>query len=138
MGSSLPLFKTWHAQTAGLLDRLDQGLALVEEALEQIGRPGWEERISLSETLRIKGWLLQRRGDLARAEACFRDAIGARQQQAKSWELRAATSYAQLLKDQGRRAEAVDLLQPVYDWFTEGRSTKDHVETKALIDELRA
>lgn len=113
-------------------------LTLVEEALEQAQQPDWEERIALAETLRFKGWLLQRRGDTEQAEACFREAIGiARQQQAKSWELRAATSYARLLKQQSRRAEAMNLLQPVYDWFTEGRSTKDHIEAKALLDELR-
>jgi class 3 adenylate cyclase/tetratricopeptide (TPR) repeat protein len=134
----LPGWKTWHAQTAGLLDRLDEGLTLVEEALEQIQRPGWEEGHTVCETLRIKGWLLQRCGDTEQAEACFQDAIDiARQQQAKSFELRAATSYAQLLKDRGRCAEAIHVLQPVYDWFSEGRSTQDHIEAKALLDELR-
>ena len=60
----------------------------------------------------------------------------ARQQQAKSWELRAATSLARLWGEQGRRAEARDLLAPVYGWFTEGFDTPDLKEAKALLDEL--
>jgi predicted ATPase len=60
----------------------------------------------------------------------------ARQQQAKSWELRAATSTARLWRDQGKRNEARDLLAPVYGWFTEGLDTLDLKEAKALFDEL--
>jgi predicted ATPase len=58
-------------------------------------------------------------------------------QSAKSWELRAATSLARLWRDQGRRAEARDLLAPVYGWFTEGFDTADLKDAKALLDELR-
>ena len=60
----------------------------------------------------------------------------ARSQQAKSYELRAATSLARLWGEQGRRAEARDLLAPVYGWFTEGFDTHDLKEAKALLDEL--
>ena len=60
----------------------------------------------------------------------------ARTQQAKSYELRAATSLARLWGEQGRRPEASDLLGPVYDWFTEGFNTADLKEAKALLDEL--
>ena len=60
----------------------------------------------------------------------------ARRQQAKSYELRAATSLARLWGEQGRRAEARDLLAPVYGWFTEGFDTADLKEAKALLDEL--
>ena len=75
----------------------------------------------------------------AEAEKNFVKALEiARTRNAKSWELRAATSYARLMKDQARHKEALQLLQPIYEWFTEGRSTKDHVEAKALLDELRA
>jgi predicted ATPase len=60
----------------------------------------------------------------------------ARQQQAKSWELRTATSYARLMRDHGRVGEAHELLAPVYGWFTEGFATKDLRDAKALLEEL--
>jgi hypothetical protein len=72
-----------------------------------------------------------------KAETCFRCAVEtAREQQAKSWELRASTSLARLGRDQGKRTDARDLLAPVYGWFTEGFDTLDLKEAKALIDEL--
>ncbi len=73
----------------------------------------------------------------AEAEACFQHAIAiAQEQEAKSWELRAATSLARLWQQQGKTAEARDLLAPVYDWFTEGFDTKDLKDAKALLEEL--
>ena len=60
----------------------------------------------------------------------------AREQEAKMWELRAAVSLARLCRDQGRRTEALDLLAPIYGWFTEGFETQDLKEAKALLDEL--
>ena len=71
------------------------------------------------------------------AETLFREAldIGARQV-AKFWELRAAMSLARFRRDQGGRAEARDLLAPIYGWFTEGFGTPDLREAKALLDEL--
>ena len=75
--------------------------------------------------------------DVAKAQACFERALQiARAQQARSWELRAATSLARLWRDQGKRAEAHDLLAPVYGWFTEGFDTLDLKEAKALLEEL--
>src|SRR6059058_5616875 len=75
--------------------------------------------------------------DVAKAQACFERALTlARAQQAKSWELRAATSLARLLSDQGKRQTARDLLAPVYDWFTEGFDTSDLRKAKALLGEL--
>jgi predicted ATPase len=77
--------------------------------------------------------------DAAKAEAYFERALAvARQQQAKSWELRAAMSMARLWRDQGERQQAHDLLAPVYGWFTEGFDTLDLKEAKALLEQLRA
>jgi predicted ATPase len=76
--------------------------------------------------------------DAARAESHFNTSLAiARRQQAKSWELRAATSYARLMHDQGRVREAYDRLAPVYGWFTEGFDTADLKEAKGLLNELR-
>jgi predicted ATPase len=81
--------------------------------------------------------LKSRHPDLAKSEAYFERALAvAREQRAKSWELRAATSLARLWRDQGKRTQAHDLLAPVYDWFTEGFDTLDLKEAKALLNEL--
>ena len=81
--------------------------------------------------------LLSPERDVAKAEAHFERALAvARQQQAKSWELRAAMSMARLWRDQGKRDEARELLAPVYGWFTEGFNTLDLKEAKALLDQL--
>jgi predicted ATPase len=74
---------------------------------------------------------------MAKAEAYFERALAiARQQQAKSFELRAAMSMARLWRDQGKRAQARALLAPIYGWFTEGFAMPDLKEAKALLDEL--
>jgi predicted ATPase len=75
--------------------------------------------------------------DIGKAKAHFdRALVVARQQQAKSWELRAATSLATLLRDQGRHHEARELLAPVQGCFGEGFDTLDLKRAKALLDEL--
>ena len=75
--------------------------------------------------------------DAAKAQAYFERALAvARQQQEKSWELRAAMSMARLWRDRGKRDEARDLLAPVYGWFTEGFDTLDLKEAKGLLDTL--
>jgi predicted ATPase len=75
--------------------------------------------------------------DVTRAEDYFDRALTvARQQQAKSWELRAAMSLARLWRDQGKRQQARELLAPVYSWFTEGFDTRDLKDAKALLEEL--
>ena len=88
----------------------------------------------------LRGELLLRQGPRPtweEAEACFHQALAlARRQQAKSWELRAATSLSRLWQQQGKRQEAHDLLAPVYHWFTEGFDTADLKDAKALLDEL--
>ncbi len=74
-----------------------------------------------------------------KAEAHFERALAvARQQQAKSLDLRAAMSMARLWRDQGKRDEARELLAPVYGWFTEGHETRDLKEAKRLLDEVAA
>ena len=77
--------------------------------------------------------------DTAKAKTNFERVLTvARQQQAKSWELRAAMSLARLWRDQGKVREARELLAPVYRWFTEGFDTRDLKEAKAVLDELIA
>ena len=114
-----------------------EALPLLAEALDRVGKTG--ERWFEAELHRRKGHVLlclpERNEDAA--EACFRQAIAVGQeQQAKLWELRAATSLARLWRDQGKPAEACDLLAPVYGWFTEGFDLQDLKESKALLCEL--
>ena len=88
---------------------------------------------------RLKGALLlqQNSANQAEAETCFYHALEiARNQQAKSFELRTATSLARLWQQQGKRQEVHDLLAPVYGWFTEGFDTADLQEAKALLEAL--
>ncbi len=81
--------------------------------------------------------LSQTSPDASQAESCFHQALSiARAQQAKSLELRAATSLARLWQSQDKRQDACDLLAPVYGWFTEGFDTADLQEAKGLLDEL--
>lgn len=160
---NLPYYRAVLAEGLALSGDVEGGLQLIEESLMQIARPGWGERCHLAEILRIKGELLlvqesfrlqaeglrEKEEDCLRpqaidirektkeAEACFLQAIEvARQQQAKSWELRSATSLARLGKLQGKPDEAHKVLSDVYTWFTEGFDTKDLQEAKALLEEL--
>ena len=98
-----------------------------------------KERWFEAEANRIAGQiaLLWPKPNAAKAQAYFERALEiARQQQAKSWELRAAMSTARLWRDQGKCTEARDLLAPIYGWFTEGFDTRDLKEAKALLDAL--
>ena len=98
-----------------------------------------DERFFEAELHRLKGeWLLSHRPALhIEVEGCYQRALAiARHQAAKLWELRASMSLARLWRDQGKRAEARELLAPVYDWFTEGFDTLDLKEAKALLDTL--
>jgi class 3 adenylate cyclase/predicted ATPase len=91
-----------------------------------------------AELYRLRGVVLAESGEHAEAVSWFHRAIDtARSQQAKSLELRAATSLARLWAAQGKRAEARDLLAPIYGWFTEGFDTADLKDARALLGELR-
>jgi predicted ATPase/DNA-binding winged helix-turn-helix (wHTH) protein len=115
-----------------------EGLATVDEAI--VRSQETEEHRLTAELLRLKGELVLHGNGVqtaATAEAYFRRALDlAREQGALSWELRAATSLARLLRDQGRSANAQTLLQPVYDRFTEGFATADLKAAKVLLDTL--
>jgi hypothetical protein len=85
----------------------------------------------------LLGVLRRATPDAAQTEVCFQQALAiARYQQATSWELWAAMSLARLWQQQGKRAEAYELLAPIYSWFTEGFDTADLQEAKALLEEL--
>ena len=76
--------------------------------------------------------------DRSRAEYCLVEALEvARRQEAKFWELRAASALARLWFNEGRQSEALSLVAPVYDWFTEGFDTRELRNAKALLAELR-
>jgi tetratricopeptide (TPR) repeat protein len=117
------------------LGKLDQALAAIGEGQQRMKTHG--ERLWGSELHRIKGLVLLRQNDVEASQTALEEALQiARMQQAKAYELRAATSLARLWGEQGRRAEARELLAPVYGWFTEGFDTEDLKEAKALSDEL--
>ena len=119
------------------LGQFDDARRCISEALTTIDTTG--ERWFEAEVDRVAGKIALKspEPDAAKAEAYFERALAvARQQQAKSWELRAAMSMARLWRDQGKRDEARELLAPVYGWFTEGFDTRDLKEAKALLDEL--
>jgi adenylate cyclase len=121
-----PTFFSGLADACLASGRWQEGLEAVEHA------PGPEMR-------RLKGELLlmANQGSVAEATQCFLDALEmARHLRAKSWELRAAMSFARLLRDTGRRDEARTMLAQIYNWFTEGFDTADLKEAKALLDEL--
>jgi class 3 adenylate cyclase/tetratricopeptide (TPR) repeat protein len=125
------------AQVYLRIGRLDQALAMADEELARIERSGahFEE----PELYRLKGEAILGRDSSATSEAkeCFRRAIEiARSQSAKWWELRATTSLACLLRQQGKRDEALAMLAEIYNWFTEGFDTADLKDAKSLLDEL--
>jgi hypothetical protein len=126
------------ASLLGLTGEVAQGLAAIEAALALSERN--EERWCVAELLRIKGELLLLRaeeGAGAAGENHFRQALDcAHRQGTLSWELRAATSLARLWRGQGRPTEAMALLRPVYDRFSEGFKTADLKAAKALLDAL--
>jgi predicted ATPase len=120
------------------LGRFDDAWGCIREATTTL--EATKERLYEAEIYRIAGEiaLKPQERDTAKAEAYFHRALAiAHQQQAKSWELRAAMSMARLWGGQGKRDEARELLAPVYGWFTEGFDTRDLKEAKAMLDILR-
>jgi hypothetical protein len=121
------------AEALGCAGQTGEGVALLEVGLEQC-ETGW----LTPELLRLKGELLLSQSTPAAMETIedlFRQAPGeARRQEALSWQLRAAISLARLLRDQGRWAEAIVCLRPIYDRFTEGFDTADLVAARQLLD----
>ena len=113
----------------------EEGLAVIEEALSFVEQS--EERHFEAELWRLQAELLTLQANEAQAEASYMKAIAvARRQEARSWELRAATGLARLWKRQGRTEEARELLAGVYGWFTEGFDTPDLKEAKTLLGAL--
>src|SRR5262249_53582194 len=132
-----PHFLALLAETHGIRGQPEAGLTVLTEALTLVDATG--ERCYESELYRLKGELLLKQSldNQAEAESCFHHALDlARHQQAKSFELRTATSLARLWQRQGKRQEAHDLLAPVYGWFTEGFDTADLKDAKGLLDAL--
>jgi predicted ATPase len=117
--------------------KLGEALVLVDEQIGFVEQTG--EFWSAPGLHRLRGQLLldDAAPDIAGAQAEYLEAIDiARRQSAKLWELRAAVSLAHLWRDQGRHAEARDLVAPVYGWFTEGFDLSDLKSAKALLNEL--
>jgi TOMM system kinase/cyclase fusion protein len=136
-GLVLPYFLARLAEVCGKAERIEAGLHLLDEALTLVEKHGecwWEAEIH-----RLKGvfMLQQAVPDAKQAEGYLQQALAtASRQQAKSLELRAAMSLSRLWQQQSKRAEARELLAPVYGWFTEGFDTVDLQEAKALLEEL--
>ena len=155
----VPHFLALLAEAYGREGQAEEGLTVLVAALAVMDKT--RERVYEAEVYRLKGELtLQQESQKAKgksqkakitdprpltpdshaqAEACFLRAIAiARKQQAKSWELRATTSLARLCQQQGKTAEAHQMLSAIYGWFTEGFDTKDLQEAKALLDSLES
>ena len=132
-----PMWLSLLASARAELGQVDDAWHCLEEALTEIETR--KERWCESEVNRVAGAIALKslEPEVAKAESYFEHALSvARQQQAKSWELRAAMSMARLWRDQGKRDEARNLLAPVYNWFTEGFDTLDLKEAKALLEQL--
>jgi predicted ATPase len=137
--SLMPAYFSYLARAHEELGQFDDARHCIREAMtavETTKEKWWE-----AEVHRIAGEIVLKSplSDAATAEAHFERALAvAREQQAKSWELRAAMSMARLWRNQGKPQQARELLAPVYGWFTEGFDTLDLKEAKALLDELHA
>jgi class 3 adenylate cyclase/predicted ATPase len=133
----MPLWLSYLARANAEIGHFDDARCCIGEAMAAAETA--KERWCEAEVNRVAGEiaLLSPEPDLAKAEADFERAVAvAREQQARSWELRAAMGMARLWRDQGRRPQARDILAPVYGWFTEGFGTLDLKQAKAMLDEL--
>jgi class 3 adenylate cyclase/predicted ATPase len=133
----IPCYLSYLAMANADFGQFDEAWRCIGEAITAVETTG--ERWCEAEAHRVAGRLalLSPKRDEAKAQAYFDRALAiAREQQAKSWELRAAMSMARLWRDQGKRQQAHDLLAPIYGWFTEGFDTLDLKQAKALLDEL--
>jgi class 3 adenylate cyclase/predicted ATPase len=133
----LPLILSHLALAKAELGHFDDALRYLDEAMTAIQTT--EERWCEAEVFRTAGQITLKvpKSDAQQAGRLFEHALAiARQQQAKSWELRAAMSMARLWRDQGKAQQARELLAPVYSWFTEGFDTLDLKEAKALLSAL--
>jgi predicted ATPase len=125
------------AEAYGKAGQIDAGLAALTEALALVEKNGECYYEAELHRLRGKFFLTQGVPDALQAASCFHQALEvARNQHAKSLELRAATSLARLWQQQGKRQDAYNLLAPVYHWFTEGFDTADLQDAKALLDDV--
>jgi class 3 adenylate cyclase/tetratricopeptide (TPR) repeat protein len=134
-GSRLEITRTltYLAEAQALEGAVGNALRTIDDAL----RANAQELFLRPETLRVRGELRLRQGDSGLAEADFREAISLAQKMgAKAWELRATSSLARLLREQGKVEEAGQLLSEIYNWFTEGFDTADLKDAKALLEEL--
>jgi predicted ATPase len=133
----IPMYLSYLARAQADLRRFDDARRSIDEATAAMETT--KERMYAAEVNRTAGEiaLISPEPDMVEAEAFFGRALAvARQQQAKSWELRASMSLARLWRDQGKAHQARELLAPVYGWFTEGFDTRDLKEAKALLEEL--
>jgi predicted ATPase len=134
---SVPYWSALLAEAYGKAGQAEAGLRVLAEALTAVCKTG--DRHHEAELYRLKGEFLLQQDvpDAQEAESCLRQAVAvARQQQAKSLELRAAMNLSRLWQHQGKRAEAQQLLAPIYGWFTEGFDTPDLQEARALLEAL--
>jgi len=133
--SFLPHYQALLTRSYNLVGNIDTALEAVNMGLALVEETG--ERYYEAELKRLKGELFIAQGKEAQADACFREAIKvARDQNAKSWELRSATSLARLWQKRGKGRDALTMISEIYDWFTEGFDTYDLKNARSLLAEL--
>jgi len=139
VGGAIIFLSTLLAECHRTSGRFQEGIELAGEMLARNQKRGWKDGFIHLLLQQVQGDLMLMGDALtaAKAELCFRHVIDvARRQDAKLFELRATTSLARLLDNQGRRDEAQRMLAEIYGWFTEGFDTADLKDAKALLDEL--